>query len=1120
MIDFFKKKKLYVFIGLAIIVIASAITLGITVSKNKTKKIQQAQAVVQQTIKQDKEKAKEVENLKNQFNKTEEEAKKDNYTDEYKEYQKLPEEVKKKTEVIPREEKVDYKELDNIKENQKEDLKKDYVVPDDKNDEQKEEDKDVEVLPARFDLRDKINIKTENQGFHGLCWNFASVTSLETHLALVKGKEYDFSESHIDYMTSNLLSSLNREQDDGGNFSIFMQYADLNNGFVLEENVPLGYYEDYDYNTFYTTPSENITITKTVKFPYFNRYDYKDDEVDEKFKEYQAALKTHIMNYGSVYACIITPDYMNGVSSYHKNFDDIEPSMPIERRYHAVSIIGWDDNYSRDNFITRNGNKPEKDGAYIILNSWGDNWGDKGYYYISYEDCEVHADINGIVSTDINDLFKIKSLKNDVLEKYIENKFYDKIIVANGEKYIRADLLKNMYAVDLSNSNLKSFNGLEKLDFYQLNLSENNLENIDKLAEILDKDKEYMIDLSDNCIKDVSCLKDLNIVQLKLDRNKGVIGYEKLEHLNYLSLKDCEITNLTDLINLKELWYIDLSNNKIENCDILAELEELYEINLDNNDLKTLNTISKVLSNPKICAISLANNNIKDITALKDSNLNMIDLSGNKEIENFEPLRKCSNLLSVILKDCNIKDAKDIIIESRIDEYIDTMQGEYDENYGEYDEYYEELYGIIYDVSDNPEIYNLKELVNASGICARNCNLKDVSELKDLKLLFDLDLSGNKELTGDLKGLNIYMLKLDNCNLDDSFNFFNLEGIGHLSIKNNNITNIKDLLDKIKVCSLEVDEITDEVKDIENVFINADKMKKIIEIPNNKNVQINLGKLMLENNLGGITIDGKTYSNIVIILSDISENTEIISRTYGSIYSEYRIKFKVNKNLESNGIMVTKKPNKLEYTADEKVDRSGMKVANTYANFVLKNTDNYEIGSFGVNKDYSPGVTITQNSLKTFLRLVILDMSHDELLDEDLIIPEDFESEFPTLTFETTEMYNIAKEYWKDNAIELHDDAKTIVLEESREVNDTGLPLYIPRKYLNDIKGLKPITVTDLYILFDDENGNEIISEKELESFKEFKDLKYIHVITGYVDVNQVFEKTDGYVVTLEEGVG
>lgn len=51
---------------------------------------------------------------------------------------------------------------------------------------------------------------------------------------------------------------------------------------------------------------------------------------------------------------------------------------------HAVLIAGWDDDYPKENFLE--GNQPEHDGAWLIRNSWDTDWGDDGYFWLSYED--------------------------------------------------------------------------------------------------------------------------------------------------------------------------------------------------------------------------------------------------------------------------------------------------------------------------------------------------------------------------------------------------------------------------------------------------------------------------------------------------------------------------------------------------------------------------------------------------------------------------------------------------------------------------------------------------------------------------------------------------------------
>ncbi len=54
---------------------------------------------------------------------------------------------------------------------------------------------------------------------------------------------------------------------------------------------------------------------------------------------------------------------------------------------HAVSIIGWDDAFPKTKFNADH--QPQNDGAWLVRNSWSADWGDGGYFWLSYEDTSI-----------------------------------------------------------------------------------------------------------------------------------------------------------------------------------------------------------------------------------------------------------------------------------------------------------------------------------------------------------------------------------------------------------------------------------------------------------------------------------------------------------------------------------------------------------------------------------------------------------------------------------------------------------------------------------------------------------------------------------------------------------
>jgi C1A family cysteine protease len=268
-------------------------------------------------------------------------------------------------------------------------------------------------LESSFDLRSKMYIKVKDQGTTLACWTFAAFNSMETNIRLKYGTSPDFSEQHMNYATSqNFYDGTNskgfdRKIDDGGSAIVAMAYLTNGQGAVLESQMP------FDENT------NNISLNDVQIDPSYyvkeyevlpSIYKYKNDNgemvyydgaskiyTEEEIKTIRNQVKEHIVNYGGIlaYTAASQSKYYNNTNlAYATAYycDDINTTVD-----HAVTIVGWDDNYSKDNFT--GAVKPNADGAYLILNSYSDQVFDEGYIWISYEDVWIESVLYGITSS-------------------------------------------------------------------------------------------------------------------------------------------------------------------------------------------------------------------------------------------------------------------------------------------------------------------------------------------------------------------------------------------------------------------------------------------------------------------------------------------------------------------------------------------------------------------------------------------------------------------------------------------------------------------------------------------------------------------------------------------------
>ena len=229
---------------------------------------------------------------------------------------------------------------------------------------------DVSTLPSRFDLRDWGWVSpVKDQGAMGSCWAFGVYGALESAFLKATGVEYDFSEN-------NMQDNIIRYGKYGVLYSKEGGFPDYGLEYLLSWMGPCAAENDTYDELGKLSPILNIDPNIHIQDALLIRPHKNSTDNDE--------FKNALMKYGALdilyCACQDAPYYNEKTFAQYQNNESAELD-------HSVTLVGWDDNFSADNFLIT----PPGNGAWIIKNSWDDTWGDGGFGYISYYDPSILA---------------------------------------------------------------------------------------------------------------------------------------------------------------------------------------------------------------------------------------------------------------------------------------------------------------------------------------------------------------------------------------------------------------------------------------------------------------------------------------------------------------------------------------------------------------------------------------------------------------------------------------------------------------------------------------------------------------------------------------------------------
>lgn len=281
--------------------------------------------------------------------------------------------------------------------------------------------------PENFDLR---NVDTDGDGIGdtnyvtpvklqnpwGTCWAFAAIAASEISILYELGigaDEYqlDLSELQISWFGSSHLSEDNEvypSQTGEGRYSLVNEPMSLGGaihlatnlfssgiGPTFEENVPYrgkngNIKTDTDGTQEYYSADDDWSVDEKYRFTQIfeleesnmlpSPAEFVECEVDgENISQYRYnetatyAIKNELMEGRAVAVSFCADQYLPSKLDAEAKYINTDTwahyTYENATATHGVTIVGWDDTYSKENFLSEH--QPPEDGAWIVKNSWG-----------------------------------------------------------------------------------------------------------------------------------------------------------------------------------------------------------------------------------------------------------------------------------------------------------------------------------------------------------------------------------------------------------------------------------------------------------------------------------------------------------------------------------------------------------------------------------------------------------------------------------------------------------------------------------------------------------------------------------------------------------------------------